>query len=165
MPSSELVDAHDTATAMRNLETLLQRRERIVQSMTLGARHEWVDGPSEQPVLNIDVAIAAAQHELAWMQALDAAEVDAWGSESWLGAVSLTLPGMSWLVTIAPFCTDGHFGASVGFDGKVRSYLMTELDAAARSSYCDDAERTMWALVARRVRHAIRETLVDRRDW
>lgn len=110
------------------------------------------------PVLAIDVAIAAARTELTRMTALDAMEVVAWGAASWRGPVSLAVPGMTpWLVTIEPFCAYDHFGVHLGIDGAVHSYALHELEGVARDPYLDDAERTMWALIVRRARVALRE--------
>lgn len=115
--------------------------------------------PAEPPVRELDAAIAAARTELSRMQSLDAAEAVAWSGASWRGEVWFHAPSMPvWLVTIEPFCSYDYFGARVGFDGVVRSYALSELDAAAHSPYLDAAERTVWALIARRVRHAVRET-------
>lgn len=112
-------------------------------------------GAAYAPTSEIDEALTAARRELDRQRALDATEATAW-STIWGDRQILAVPGAQPVeVSIVPYRDCDYVRLSL--DGVERCHSLARLEAAGTASDLDDAQRTTWALIARRAARVLRE--------
>jgi hypothetical protein len=124
-------------------------------------RHELVNGLHVEvgvayaPMSEIDEALSSARRELDRQRALDATEAAAWRTIG-AGREILAVPGAQPVeVQIVPYRDCDYVRLSI--DGAEACYSLAQLEATGTASHLDDAQRTTWALIARRAARLLRE--------